>query len=302
MNVLNKVFFIILLVILYFLVKNLSIYNTLHNLDTDDKFSLLKSPKGLEDKKQYYRTFTEYSDYLKKADVIVLGNSRPLLGISHRKIKKLNVTDNIKLYNLSFGFSDNVNFGKYLIDDKAAFPNYVLVHVGPYIFSDLFSTQAFDILSKGKWTNYLDYIDFILASRLQFCLKASFGASLLETNNHYYYRSVKTGCVESFGDINVRNFTYKAMNTVFSPELLKCVTNFVKWAEKRSIQPILFQVPAPNLDATHVSALAEKFKLPHIIPLLGIYSTYDNSHLTPESAEKFTEYFTAELINLIENM
>ena len=256
----------------------------------------------MEDKNQYYRSFTEYSEYLKKADVVVLGNSRPLLGISHTKIKKFNVTDNIKLYNLSFAFADNVNFGKYLIDDQAALPKYVLVHVGPYMFSDQFSTQAFDILSRGKWTNYLDYIDFILASRLQFGLNALFGSSLSETNNHYYYRSDITGCVISFGDLNVRNFTYTSMNTAFSLDLLTCVTNFINWAEKRSIQPILFQVPAPNLDATHVSSLAEKFELPHITPLLGIYSTYDNSHLTPESAEIFTEYFMVELINLIQNM
>lgn len=271
-----------------------------YNFLSDDEFSILQSPRVTKDKIQFYRTFSDYQEYLKESDIIVLGNSRPLLGISHNKIKKLETKAKIKLYNLSFAFSDNVNFGRYLIDESGSFPKYVAVHVGPYIFSQNFSIQAFDTLSKGKWTNHLEYMDFILASRLQLNLNYFLGNSILATNNHYYFRSAKSGCVRIFGNLSEKKFSYKSMNTSFSPDRLKDTADFVDWAKERSIQPILFQVPAPRLDPSHVPMLAKRFELPYIVPLLGIYSTFDNSHLTPKSAEIFTDYFIAELKNLIQ--
>lgn len=280
--------------------ENLSIDNRIFDLVASDEFTLLKSPNGLKDKVQFYRLFSDHSEYLKQSDVIVLGNSRPMLGLDHDKVKKLGIKDELKVYNLSFGFSDNVNFGRYLIDEVGSFPKCVVVHVGPYIFSRNFSSQAFDALSKGKWTNYLDYTDFVLASRLQIAANAFLGTSFLATNNHYYYRSAKNGCVKIFGDLKRENFSYRINNSSFSSNYIEYVADFVDWAKERSIQPILFQVPAPGLDASHVAILAKKFDLPYIDPLPGIYSTYDNSHLTPESADKFTEYFLTELKNLIQ--
>jgi hypothetical protein len=302
MSIIKAIFVVFLILLFHNLFKKEEFCTNDSNINlfSDDKFSLLQSPRATKDKIQYYRTFSGYPEYLQDADVVVLGNSRPLLGLHPNNIKMLESQDKLKLYNLSFGFSDNVNFGKYLIDESGSFPKYVAVHVGPYIFSKFFSIQAFDALSKGKWTNYLDYMDFILSSRLQLNLNNHLGNSLLVNNNHYYYRSVKSGCVHIFGDLSEKKFSYKSMNTSFSPDRLKDTADFVDWAKERSIQPILFQVPAPRLDPSHVPMLAKRFELPYIVPLLGIYSTFDNSHLTPKSAEIFTDYFIAELKNLIQ--
>ena len=301
MNVLRKALFLFLLALFFVFIKRERevIHSQSSVLFQEDEFSLIRSSRVLKDKAHFYRMYSPSEEYLKSSDAIILGNSRPLMGLSHDQITEFEQKGRFKVFNLSFAFSDNINFGTFLLDELKCYPKYIVVHVGPFIFSKNFSPQAFNVISKGRWNNSLDYQDFLIASQLKKTINIYLGRSIFANKSPYIYRSKKSGCIKPIHNLKSIEFLYEAFSSPLRSEYLKCVFEFVKWAKKRSIQPILFQVPAPGLDASHVSILGKYFDLPYIESPCGMYSSYDYSHLTKECAEKFTRNFLNELKNLI---
>ncbi len=266
----------------------------------DPDFHLSASHRFSKGRSSLFSAHSESTEHLRAAEVVFLGNSRPLIGLSHDLIASFSKKTNRKAFNLSFDLSDNTNFASWLLDDLNHRPEYLLIHLGPYIFSGEFTPASFESISKGRWINSVEYLDFQIGSMLQMHTHANWGQFRLADQPFYMYRSVKTGCVKLSGNLKPTKFRYVATNQPLPRQMKKSAKAFCRWAEQRSIQPILFQVPAPRLDPSQVARLGDYLDVPYVESLEGDYHTFDNSHLTPADAEKFTRVLLAELGKIID--
>ena len=264
-----------------------------HKKDPD--FYLSASHRFSKGRSSLFSAHSESTEHLRAAEVVFLGNSRPLIGLSHDLIASFSKKTNRKAFNLSFDLSDNTNFASWLLDDLNHRPEYLVIHLGPYIFSGEFTLPSFESISKGRWINSVEYLDFQIGSILQMHTHANWGQFRLAAQPFYMFRSVKTGCVKLSGNLKPTKFKYEAQNNPLPKQMKTFAKAFCHWAEQRSIQPILFQVPAPGLDPSQVALLANDLKVPYVESPEGDYHTFDNSHLTPADAEKFTRGLLAEL-------
>ena len=120
-------------------------------------------------------------------------------------------------------------------------------------------------------------------------IHANLGQFRFSPRPFYLYRSSTNGCTNLLANIEPRKFVYTSKYEKLSSSTKVSAIEFFNWTKQRSIQPILFQVPAPGLDPSQVSSLANFLGTPFIKSPEGQYSSYDNSHLTPDSAKIFTE-------------
>ena len=208
------------------------------------EFYLCSTDRVSRTRSSILRTNSPSFQYIKSSDVVFLGNSRPLLGISNESIKKYSNKSKLSIFNLSFDLSDNKNFGLWILDKLDVQPKYLLVHVGPYIFSNKFTQQSYDAISNGSWSNFIDFFDFKITSFFQMNIYSYFGKPLNSSNPLFLYRSITNGCTKLVTNIKKYDFLYTSKNEKLSNETKISALQFLSWVEKRSIKPILFQVPA----------------------------------------------------------
>lgn len=268
----------------------------IHHLHKNDEFYLSSSHKGSKERLSILRTNSSSVKYLRLSDIVFIGNSRPLLGLNSDSISKFSSKTNFKLFNLSFDYSDNKNLGLWILENNKITPKYLLIHVGPYIFMDDFSPQSFRSISNGLWANSIEFYDFQISSLLNLHTYSFLGKARFAPQSFFMYRSKKNGCIKLLANIEQSDFSYKSKSENLPNYTKEVALSFLAWARKHSIKPILFQVPAPDLNPFLVSSLAKYLGIPFISSPEGKYYSYDNSHLTPSSSKTFTN----DLLNQLE--
>lgn len=271
-----------------------------HHLHNNDEFYLSSSHKGSKERLSILRINSPSLEHLRLSDIVFIGNSRPMLGINHDSISKFSSKTNFNTFNLSFDYSDNKNLGLWILENYKITPKYLLIHVGPYIFMDHFSPQSFRSISNGLWANSIEFYDFQISSLLNLHTYSFLGKVCFSPQSFFMYRSKKNGCIKLLANIKKYDFTYKSRSENLPNYTKDVALNFLAWARKHSIKPILFQVPAPDLNPFLVSSLAKYLGIPFISSPEGKYYSYDNSHLTPSSSKTFTNDLLDQLESLSE--
>ena len=274
--------------------------NSINQYIKNDEFYLSSTHRKSKERSSILRTNSPSLEYLKISDIVFIGNSRPLFGLNHDSISKFSSRTKSNSFNLSFDSSDNKNLGLWILDQYKIKPKYLLVHVGPYIFMDDFSPQSFRSISNGCWANSIDFYDFQISSLIHLHIRAYFGQFRFAAKPFFIYRSKKNGCINLLANIKPHEFTYKSKSEKLSNYTKESALNFLDWARKQSVKPILFQVPAPDLNPFLVSSLAKFLGVPFILSPEGTYLSHDNSHLSPSSAKIFTNDLLAQLESLSE--
>jgi len=275
--------------------------NAINQYIKNDEFYLSSTHIKSKQRSSIIRTNSPSLEYLKISDIVFIGNSRPLFGLNHDSISKFASRTKSNSFNLSFDSSDNKNVGLWILDQYKIKPKYLLVHVGPYIFTDDFSPQSFRSISNGFWANSIDFYDFQVSSLIHLHIRAYFGQFRLAAKPFFIYRSNKNGCINLLANIKPHEFIYKSKSQKLSKYTKESALNFLDWARKQSVKPILFQVPAPDLNPFLVSSLAKYLGIPFISSPEGKYYSYDNSHLTPSSSKTFTNNLLNQLESLFEH-
>jgi hypothetical protein len=273
-----------------------------------------------------YCTSDQYGDYehgayffdlepaavenLRKAQVLFLGGSRPQYGFSTDAIKRYFVARSIPYYVMGFGYSDGRVFAAALIERYHLRPKFVVISADPF-FKGFLSEPGRELLQPdvSSWLRpllraqtWLDYATRKAFNVLQpdICKLASF---LCVSSEGTIYRSERDG--------SWITETYAAARQPGRPIIAKKIVPLdprplpgeVEDAERLSALLALPKacialtvVPNNALDAEPYAAeIGRQLGVPVLLPRLEGLTTFDASHLTRDSAERWSAEITREL-------
>lgn len=265
---------------------------------TNDHF-LFATERDDIDHSFFLHNLNDIIEEVRKADILVMGNSRMLNALDYELVKTHNETENFKIYNFSFAHAESNTFPFHIIKKYGLTPKTIVVHVGPYTFSLPVSGPAKKALSSPPWYAYRKKLEFYGNTHTQHFIhkflpqfRNSKGLKIKS------YRSYSNGCI-SYQVSKHKPIYFKVRNdsNVFLSDVyLEQSRIFKAYCKKNNIELLLTQVPAPNLNPHLLDSLAKEMEVATIKSYPKEMATFDGSHLTKLAATHFTHTFLEELM------
>ena len=284
---------------LYLIVSNLNNEN-LNKYSLNRNFYLSGTNRDDVDHSYIFHNINNIIEYIQKADILTLGNSKMLVALDHDSINNFNSLSNKKIFNLSFDHAEGIMFPLSIIKKHKIKPKVLIVHVGPYMFfSEQISEPAKLALSNNKWHSVKNFIEFNLNTKSQDLLHTFLPKfKIWSKYNIRRYRSKINGCIEySTSNKSAHNFNWeiKEKQSIYK-KIENAVLSLNSFCKSNEIKLILTQVPSPEINPFTLIELSRLTGINSIeIPRSQNFSTFDHSHLDKKSSKIFTEEFLRSL-------
>lgn len=238
----------------------------------------------------------------RKADILLVGNSRTQLGLReqviHEEAKKLG----LKVFTLAVGHADKLSFALEIIRKHDLKPRILIANGSPNVFKKGFSSWAKKVLAMSYWEaqklfwersaawqvksllhHYLPHLDFIR--------KRGFYRWI-------HYRSEETGwwknAVEAKGNYPIRTVS-ESKNYRSTLPLARELKNEM---DGRNTFLVTTIVPFGRTQSGHLPYLSKKLDIPYVLPSFDNMQTADGSHLNQVSALTYSKRFWESFIQL----
>jgi hypothetical protein len=240
--------------------------------------------------------------HLRAADVLVLGNSRVMMGLAPDELRALFEHHGLSYYMLGFGHGENDRFPLDIVRRFDLRPRYVVVNAD-HFFLNQYSPYGQQVarLSRfeGRKTLFEETAHFAVNTQLRRLLP--------QWNNPVtwsacVYRSRGDGTWHgptAFPTATPIPDTADAPAPPVPPPYLEAARRFKAEVESRGAQLVLTFVPSGMGRRDEAEQFARHLDVPLVSPRVSGLATFDGSHLTAESARRFTAAFAAELEPLL---
>lgn len=249
-----------------------------------------------------YRDFGQSMDFARRADVLLLGNSRINLGFPHEVLERVAASADVRVFNLGMGYDESFRYPLDIIRRYDLRPRAVVVNADSVFFSSGSSHVASRLLSdreltRDVWQDYKNVVETTLGFRAarilhrfipRFCIAKS-RSSLV------FFRSYATGSWQwAAGPAVTKRVPITELtdgNEQLSDAEIQNALAFQREMQTRRTAIILTQVPYNKSSDQKLRQLAQLLDVPVIRPQLDNLATFDGSHLTAESAARFSTAF-----------
>lgn len=235
-----------------------------------------------------------------KSDILLLGNSRMLMGIEPKQVEAWTEKTGLRLYNFSFDHGEGHAFPFSIIKGHGLRPKYIVANLDTYFFSKSITPHGQAALASTSWDARKSWLNFPMATHAQGTLHHFLPKfRLLDKTPAVAYRSNLNGGVYlHLPDERGTPFTFTKTEITVLQEELETAKSIHAWCKAQGIQLHLTQVPNPsptNLDLEEFSKLSG---IPSIPIKMEVAESFDNSHLTRKSAREFTRLLLEKLAPL----
>ena len=241
-------------------------------------------------------------DFVSNSDILLLGNSRMLHGIDSKILRDFNLKSQYDIYNFAFDSGEPVGFPLEIIKNEKLSPKFIVIHVGPYIFNDFITGQWRNIAIRSEWFGYRQNFDFANNTMLQNYLHDLIPkCRYWQKHTYRRFRSYENGSIVFDTSMN-KSIPFEIIDNPsfeFRKNFLNVAHATSKMCKQKNIQLILTQVPAPDINIQLLPALAKELDVRYVEAIPSKLCTYDNSHLTKESAIEYTNLFLDKLIKIL---
>jgi hypothetical protein len=226
-------------------------------------------------------------DHARRADILIIGNSRGQLGINEEifvgEAQKLGLS----VFNLSVGHADQAIFALDVIRRNDLRPRIVISSGGAFFYEGYYSNWAQEVIAMSRWEAAKAFLEYSLSwhftSRLHRYLP------YLEHFESWsypwvHYRSWKTGW---WRNTQVPGWRYSITHGTEEKSyarVLPQARELKEEMERRGALLVLSIVPYGQYHVGHLPYLARELELPYLMPSAHGLETADGSHLTPDSA------------------
>jgi hypothetical protein len=251
---------------------------------------------------------------LRRAQVVIFGNSRAQFGFSTEAVRRYFADRSIPFYLLGFGYSDGDEFAAALIKKYRLHPRFVIVDTNPF-FSGFVSAPAKGMIASGPsrlqrpidwvadWWDYLTKKAFNSLQPVVCRLRPSLCTGAFQT----IYRSAATGfwVVNTFVQPGNPGFplTGKKLVTLNGRSMTADAANASRFLSELGLPrecAALTAAPSTALDADpYASQVGSLAGIRVLMPQVDDLRTLDASHLTPSSAERWSAAIMRESDPLI---
>lgn len=242
-------------------------------------------------------------DHLRRAKVLFLGNSRAQVAFSTDSVERYFAERETPYYLLGFGYDESAAFAEALIEKEHLSPKALVIVADPF-FRDILSPPAAEMVGRDHtfpqrvsiWQDYL--------------LKKWFGRGYALICRKLYlvctganpaiYRSVTNGMWIWRDYLNppespafpVRASTPKAYDETLAAADASFAAKFLKIAQVPGHCVILTVAPNSIVDAEgYARTMGRLLGANVVVPKLADIDTFDGSHMTWSSAQRWSEKF-----------
>jgi len=253
-----------------------------------------------------YWNVGSFIDNALEADVLVVGNSKVLLGFHDGVLDRLRARTGLRFYNLGFGDSETEVLPLAIIERHDLRPKVVLANADVF-FTGRARPFARQIISESRWTATKHDLEVRASVPIRFHLgrviphrdlgvseTADWGVKHTEGARH---RNERTGAwfmtATTFPNRKVPIEFAPRAPTVVAPTRIDAARRFKATLERRGIALLLIVIPPANLEIAHQIANAIDVSLIYtkVEGLTGI----DGAHLNHRSAIRWGDALATRL-------
>ena len=263
----------------------------------------------------------------RKADILLLGNSRVLFAFRHQIVRDFTNATGLKVFNLSFLAGDGMTMAMDTIRRQRLAPAVVVVNEDDF-FTSKIGPYGEDTISKGRWRAWVSLIENRLSWFARLELHRWFPRFGICGNYspvpYVFYQCRDDGCLvlNNFPSLRIPFHPGKRI-TLANPtqEETQMALEFKREMDLRGTKVIFTNIPfgadspegaksssagifhrfrvPDNLKPYHLAIpLAQQLNVPFLAPHLGEITTYDGNHMNPDSADLFAYEFFKEFLKL----
>lgn len=258
-----------------------------------------------------YNGFGSALEHARQADVIILGNSRVLFAFDPEVVREVSRQTGIKFYSLGFGYGDMVTFPLEIIKKHDLRPPVVVVNADEF-FGVAVSKVAQNVLDDGYWGGF----KHVMETNIAWSVGRRLHRVIPRFNNLpelIIYRSsidgswlIPDGITPDRYPVSVPDSLELQAITVNKHllEQFKATENyrlaaiFKKEMDKRGTKIVFTITPHDRADYTEAVKLSVLLDIPLVLSVPEGLETWDKSHLTKESAERYTRAFFKRFLEL----
>ncbi len=254
------------------------------------------SDTELYDQHVFFHEIYPVREALDAADVLLLGNSRMMVGLPHAAIGDFFRERDLRYYHLGFA------------DARAEFARILIEKYDPKARLVVVNADWFFVPGVSHWSERAMRDSRFDALKLRFELGAKFRARGLVHRllPHPIGRDLDGSLVLGWRSISRGDWIIQwnqsrstGVNRIQAPPYsapeLSNARAFAAELEKRGMRLVLTWVPWRIDGRDWVIRLAKEVGVPVILPSVRELQTIDGSHLDPASAQRFSKAFLAEL-------
>ena len=238
----------------------------------------------------YFGLEKEAIEHLRKADVLVLGNSKAMFAFSTRATAQAFRELDARFYLLGFGYREYSRFPLALIRKYRLRPKAVIINADPF-FVD--SSQFQDVIDGNPGTYFLYVLQkYFQRTQATLCPKP-LEKSFLCGKNRTIYRSIADGrwqLQNYVSTLDPRQIPETWENTP-TPDLASQREVARKFRSHLAVPDpcvIITLTPSPSPTGFFAETIAHELNATYVVPSLNGYHTIDDVHLAPEDAERWS--------------
>ncbi len=258
-----------------------------------DSFSLFEAYGQININNALYYGIGPMIDRARKADVLVLGNSRPMYGFREGLIRNVEKGSGLKFFSLA-GPGDNSPFCRDIIVRNGLYPKFIILNEDDFFNPKLWPFQK-ETMTGSWWhswsTTYIEYYQWVADYYVHRFIPEFNLFKADRGKKHFLLCSPENGFLFSENNSGGHYpIVYNNNKNALNPLYLDMARKFVGDMRSRGALVILAFVPNGKND-DFIREEARALGVPCILPKVEGLETFDMIHLTPESAEKFGEAF-----------
>jgi len=230
--------------------------------------------------------------HFQEAQVLILGNSRAQFAFSSKTTRAFFETKQISFYNAAFSGGDGSSFAEVLFTHWSPKPSFLIINADPF-FLDFYSRSASSVVSQpGSARKIAEAKKAFQDWHASICSAAPF----LCGNTFAVFRSRLDGTLSPSPSAN-RHYPLVPATLVPAgaqselPRAIEIGRAFLATKPLPHACIVLTTVPSELVAPQLGREIADQLGLEFVSPDIPNLETFDHSHLTPESADRFSGAF-----------
>lgn len=233
---------------------------------------------------------------LKRASVLFLGNSRLQAAFSSEEVSSHFERRSQLYYLLGFGHAEESGFAEYLIRRHSLRPRVVIVNADPFFTGNLSPVAAELVFSPGASERSYRLKSIWQSAHRIVCGYLGTGTRTVCNRNPTVFRRDRDGGWVLAGfDMSRQIDTVSPSGKPADEERLAVYLDNAAKLVSALVVPrscvILTEIPSSEHPVGLAKRIAEVLGAQAVIPVVEGMKTFDRSHLTPESAKRWSQEF-----------
>lgn len=246
----------------------------------------LSYDRGSIDHHVLYHDIWGAAEYLKKADILVLGNSRTQAALLHDEASEFFSQLGLRYFNMSFGHTEHSVFPRKLIEKYDLHPKLVLINTDGF-FQPQLSDVAEEVLRQDKFSGLKAVYEKVVSFELRKLIHRFYPIYSKAAHSEWLvYRSMKHGgWVVNTISPTIEKLEFEEDKQKIDLSVLPYARTILRELQERGAKVVLTTIPAPNANMLLGPALAKELDLEFIALDTLTLETIDGSHVSEKSAK-----------------